>query len=243
MNVCIVIPAFNEAEKLDIMAYQKFLMEQPSCSIVFVNDSSTDDTLAILNKLHNQSPEQCFVISNDINLGKAASVRNGMLFSFANCPAKKYAYLDADLATSLEECLSVANTVKDQVLFSFGSRILTVDANIQRKAYRHYIGRLVATAISNTLRLEVYDTQCGCKVFEDKLCQKLFEEAFISRWLFDVEIFFRAIKKIGRSKIIDKIHEQPLKRWVDKGDSKVKFSYFFQLWVDLLKIRAKYKGV
>lgn len=242
-QLCIIIPAYNEANKLDIIAYQDFLAQHTDCSIVFVNDCSTDSTLDILQKLCNQRPQQCFVISNKKNQGKAGSVRNGMQWSFEHAAAPKYAFLDADLATSLGECKNVADTVKGEVVFSFGSRILTVDSNIQRKAYRHYIGRMVATAISNTLKLKVYDTQCGCKVFDAALGKKLFEQSFISRWLFDVELFFRAIKVLGRENIHQKIHEQPLKQWIDKGDSKVKFTYFFQLWLDLLKIRAKYKGV
>jgi len=34
--------------------------------------------------------------------------------------------------------------------------------------------------------------------------------------------------------------EVPLSMWKDKGGSKVKFNYFFRLWVDLLKIKLKY---
>jgi hypothetical protein len=46
-----------------------------------------------------------------------------------------------------------------------------------------------------------------------------------------------------REKAITKMHEVPLKLWVEKGDSKVKFTYGFKLWFDLYKIRRNYKKI
>ena len=51
-------------------------------------------------------------------------------------------------------------------------------------------GRVIATIISEILQIKVYDTQCGCKVFSRDLASEVFIDEFISRWLFDVEIFF-----------------------------------------------------
>lgn len=238
-----IIPAFNEASKLEIGNYKKFLDKNSQVALIFVNDASTDDTLSILEEIKIEYPHQVKIINNKQNLGKAESVRAGMNNAFEVLNAPKYAFLDADLATTLKECLEISSTVKDKVQFSFGSRILTLDSKIERKPYRHYIGRLVATAISNTLKLEIYDTQCGCKIFTEELGKKIFEEPFISKWLFDVELFFRTIEIHGRKKIKLKIHEHPLKQWTDKGESKVKFSYFFKLWLDLWRIKSRYKGI
>ncbi len=242
-QLCIIVPAYNEESKFDTFRYKNFLSQHEDVSLVFVNDASVDNTLVSLEAVETAYPNQVKVLSNPTNAGKATSVLNGMQYALEHIQAPKYAFLDADLATSLEECLDVSKTVKDAIQFTFGSRILTADANIQRKAYRHYIGRFVATAISNTLKLAVYDTQCGCKVFTATLGKRIFREPFISRWLFDVELFFRTIELYGRQGIQEKIHEYPLKQWVDAGDSKVKFSYFFKLWLDLWKIRARYRKV
>ena len=40
-----------------------------------------------------------------------------------------------------------------EVVLAFGSRILKLDNQIKRKWYRFLLGRFVATAISNTLKL------------------------------------------------------------------------------------------
>ncbi|MDD5150199.1 MAG: glycosyl transferase family 2, partial [Flavobacterium sp.] len=97
--------------------------------------------------------------------------------------------------------------------------------------------------ISNILDIKVYDTQCGSKLFTKEISEELFQKEFISRWLFDVEIFYRMIHFFGKEKAIEKMREVPLKLWVEKGDSKVKFTYGFKLWFDLFEISRKYKKI
>jgi dolichyl-phosphate beta-glucosyltransferase len=56
-----------------------------------------------------------------------------------------------------------------------------------------------ATVASLVLRLPVYDTQCGAKVFRVVAGEtaKLFDEPFCSRWVFDVELIARYIRRLG----------------------------------------------
>jgi hypothetical protein len=128
-------------------------------------------------------------------------------------------------------------------VFSFGSRIRKIGSTIERENSRFLIGRVVATFISNILDIKVYDTQCGSKLFTRAISEQLFEKEFISRWLFDVELFYRMILLFGREKAIKKMLEIPLKLWVEKGDSKVKLTYGFKLWFDLFEIQRKYKKI
>ena len=37
-----------------------------------------------------------------------------------------------------------------------------------------------------------------------------------------------------------KVLEKPVIKWIDGGNSKVKFSYFFKMWVDFYKIYQQY---
>ena len=241
-TLAIVIPCYNEANRLPIKSYKSFLNKAPNVSIFFINDGSSDETGDLIQEMGREFNEQVHLISLKKNKGKGNAVFEGFNFVLKNHDFKKIAFLDADLATSLEECYRLTNFVEGKIHFAFGSRILKLDNNIKRKWYRFFFGRIVATAISKSLELSLYDSQCGCKVFDPSLGDKIFVEPFLSKWLFDVEIFFRAINIYGRENIKEHIKEVPLKEWVDTPDSRVSPWYFFRLWLDLYRISKKYKN-
>ncbi len=241
IEYCIVIPCYNEGKKFPSAEYCAFIESQSNVLICFVNDGSEDNTLEILESIKNKFPERIELVTYSKNSGKAEAVREGIIHCNKKFNHQHIAFLDADLSTSLQECAELKIYLSGPVCFCFGSRMMRIGAVVQRKYYRFLIGRIIATFISNILHLKVYDTQCGCKVFTKDVSEKLFREKFISRWLFDVEIFFRMIILYGRNDVLSKMIEVPLKQWIDSGDSKVKFSYFFKLWIDLLKINHKYK--
>ena len=241
-DLAIVIPCYNEANRLPISKFEDFLPLNSNVFIFFVNDGSNDETEEVMATLKNQFFKQIEILHLPQNQGKANAVLKGMMKVLEEKRFHKAAYLDADLATSLEECLRLSMYVKEKVVLAFGSRILKLDNQIKRKWYRFILGRVVATAISKTLELSIYDSQCGCKIFEAQTAKKIFDKAFISKWLFDVEIFFRMIRLYGRTEIQNHLREIPLKAWIDTPDSRVSPSYFFRLWWDLFKIKKKYKS-
>jgi len=241
LELSIVIPCYNEGKRLDVKQISSFLNNQLNVLLCFVDDGSKDNTLEVLNSLKNNFPTSIEVISTEKNGGKAEAVRTGVLHCNAQFNQKIIAYLDADLATSLEECVQISHQINSKVLFAFGSRISKIDNKIDRKLYRFFIGRIIATAISNQLGITVYDTQCGCKIIKNKLAKKIFQQKFISKWLFDVELFHRIIALYGKEKMAKICREIPLKKWIDIGESKVQFTYFFKVWIDLFKIGKTYK--
>jgi hypothetical protein len=107
--------------------------------------------------------------------------------------------------------------------------------SIERRAIRHYAGRVVATRISRTLRVATYDTQCGAKLFRvDAMPAGLFDAPFETRWLFDVEVLARL------SRPADVVIEVPLSVWHDVPGSKVRALDFFRAFLDLRRIRKRY---
>ncbi len=241
-QLCIVIPCYNEEKRLDQERVLHFLKSQENILLCFVNDGSSDATLSLLNKIKYNFPQNISVVSLEKNSGKAEAVRTGILYCHSNYQFDKIAYLDADLSTSFEECFAISKLIDTNILFAFGSRIALLGSTIKRKYHRFLIGRLVATLISRQLKLEVYDTQCGCKVFDQSLSNNIFKEEFVSKWLFDVEIFHRISIIYGRTNMNNVSIEVPLKSWIDTDDSKVKLSYFFKLWLDLFHIKKKYQS-
>tara|TARA_R110001583_G_scaffold412_2_gene3800 strand:+ start:43865 stop:44602 length:738 start_codon:yes stop_codon:yes gene_type:complete len=240
-ELCIVIPCYNEEKRLDKNRVFSFLNLEQNVLLCFVNDGSSDNTIEVLNEIKAQYPANVEAISIKKNVGKAEAVRTGILHCNLHFKHKKTAYLDADLATTLEECFEISELVKGETVFAFGSRIQKIDNNIQRKMFRFLVGRVIATFISRQLNLGVYDTQCGCKIFKRELSEKIFTEKFISKWLFDVELFHRIIKIYSVEIMCQISKEIPLKSWIDYDDSKVKMTYFFKLWLDLYKIKKAYQ--
>ncbi|MGG7034730.1 MAG: glycosyltransferase [Flavobacterium sp.] len=239
---CIIIPCYNEQKGLMIQDFLRFIDANPDTLICFVNDGSSDNTQEILENIKNQRPNQVYVLTLEKNSGKAEAVRQGINYCNEKFKHQYIGYLDADLATTLEEFIELESHLKGNTSFAFGSRIMKIGSNIQRNFSRFLIGRIIATFISRLLELGVYDTQCGAKIFTREISTLIFKKKFISRWLFDVELFYRMKLIFGREKALEQMLEIPLKQWIEKGDSKVKFSYGFKLWFDLYEIGKKYKA-
>lgn len=242
-NLRVVIPCFNEEKGISNCEYSNFLEKNPEVFICFVNDASSDNTLILLNTLKSKYVNQIHIISSIKNMGKADAVKIGINYCNKTYQHRFIGFLDADLATTLEEFTEFQNVLIKDVVFAFGSRISKIGSTIERDNSRFLIGRLVATFISNILGIKVYDTQCGAKLFTKEISEQLFEKKFISRWLFDVEIFYRMIIIFGRKNSIKKMIEIPLKLWIEKGNSKVKISYGFKIWIDLCKIKRMYRNI
>ncbi len=113
-------------------------------------------------------------------------------------------------------------------------------ATIERKILRHYLGRIFATFAGVILRIGVYDTQCGAKILQRDLAKKVFKNKFISKWLFDVEIFARIIGIYGLEKTKNITIEVPLSQWIYKKGSKIKFFHFIKAPFDLSRIYFYY---
>ena len=241
MSLNIIIPCYNESMRLPVNKYLDFLKLNKKVKIIFVNDGSTDKTKNLVTKLFNKFPEQIKILSYEKNKGKGNAVRDGFLYAVRQNMSGNLAYLDADLSTSLEECKLLSKKINDKIKFVFGSRIRKSNNVIKRKFHRFVIGRSIATIISSILGVSVYDTQCGCKIIDQKLVIQSFGEVFSSRWLFDVEIFLRLINFYGKDKFIEISKEVPLKNWVDTEDSRVRFIHAPRIILDLLIIKKSYK--
>lgn len=241
--MCIVVPCYNEELNLDQDAYSRFLVDTPDALVCFVDDGSTDRTAGILSEIERDNRVNVKVISLERNVGKAEAVRQGILYCDTHYNHTVIGFLDADLSTSLQEFKCIAERLRGTTTFVFGSRIRILGSQIDRTPFRFYTGRVIATIISNVLNLKVYDTQCGCKLFTKELSLKLFKDAFVSKWLFDVELFFRMMGIYGYLGAISKMEEVPLKKWINAGNSKVKITYFFKLWIDLIQIKRQYRYV
>ncbi len=241
----IVIPCYNEANRLEVTAFETCLAENPLIDFLFVNDGSNDETLDLLREFERRHPNRISIRDQQPNRGKAEAVRVGMLEAFAREPAL-VGYWDADLATPLEEIPRFQHTFETHPdhQMVIGSRVKLLGRSIRRDALRHYLGRVAATVASVVLHLGVYDTQCGAKLFRANTeMQALFREPFLSGWVFDVEIIARFIQQRqaqGEGGVEDLIYELPLLRWHDIAGSKLKSTAFLTAFVEIARIHQRY---
>ena len=224
MTSTIVVPCFDEAARFDASAFTQ--LTEVVDRLILVDDGSTDRTPALLDQLADTSSDgSVAVIRLGHNRGKAEAVRAGLQAAVA-ADASIVGYLDADFATpvsELERLLAVI-TKDPQLDAVLASRVALLGHSIQRKATRHYLGRLYATAASLALGVAVYDTQCGAKLFRvNDTLRAALADAFPDRWSFDVELLARLLHPAAGVLPIDadQIVEVPLTEWHDVRGSKL----------------------
>jgi len=116
--------------------------------------------------------------------------------------------------------------------------------DVNRRAIRHYLGRVFATVVSIVLKLPIYDTQCGAKMFRVTAeTEDFFVQPFSSRWVFDVEIIARFIqaRRYNFESVKNAIYEFPLPVWHDVAGSQVRPQDFFRALFDVLQIYLRYR--
>ena len=243
-DIGIVVPCYNEMDRIQLSEFSQFLISNDFIFFCFVNDGSTDGTQKILADFVNLNPERSQLINLSKNQGKAEAVRQGVNTLLKSSKFQLVGYWDADLSAPLTEIRRFIHKFKNnnELKAVCGSRILRLGSSIRRSVFRHYFGRIFATVVSNMLKIPVYDTQCGAKIFLAEFAEYIFSEKFLSRWFFDVELFARSIEHIGRQNTIHGVFELPLSQWHDQGQSKVTWANVLQTPLELLKIYIFYRN-
>lgn len=236
-----VVPCFNEEQRLDVEVFRTFELPGHELQFLFVNDGSRDGTLRVLQSLRDANPSRFTILDLEKNSGKAEAVRRGMMQATESHP-DFLGFWDADLATPLSELPAFVNVFdRPNIDIVFAARVRLLGREISRRPDRHYLGRVGATLISQTLGLAIYDTQCGAKLFRmNDAIPQVFGRPFRSRWIFDVEIIARYLKLWGRDRVARSLYELPVTVWHDVKGSKLRSTDFVHALRDLWKIRREY---
>jgi dolichyl-phosphate beta-glucosyltransferase len=241
VNYAIVVPCYNEANRLPFDNFLAFAKKNTDVLICFVNDGSKDATLDVLQKLQTLS-NNIEVFDMPANGGKAEAVRNGMLYVHQKNSATYIGFLDADLATTAEEWLQMAKYGEQNKVFGavVGSRIQRLGANIVRDDNRSIFSSIIKKFIKIILKTHFQDTQCGAKIFNRNIVPSLYSAPFMTPWLFDVEIFLRLQSKFGKTALPKGVLEYPLLNWTEIGGSKLKLKDTIKIPMQLVKLHFMY---
>lgn len=239
MTGAVVVPCYNEAARIEP---ERFLeLSRGGFRVLFVDDGSTDETRALLERFSADHGGAAQVFALERNSGKAEAVRRGLLAGLES-GAEVVGYLDADLATPPGEMLRIFSALAENDV-ALGSRVALLGRRIQRSAHRHVLGRAFATFASLALDMPVYDTQCGAKAFRDTpALRAALQRPFSSRWAFDVELLGRLLAPEGAAALsAERFVEVPLGQWIDVKGSKLKPAHMLRAGLDLLAIGANHR--
>jgi len=231
-KVALIIPCYNEEFRINEKEIFS-LISITNATIYFANDGSTDNTSGVIEKICSTYPDRCFLLNYNKNEGKAAVIYKSMNTITDNYSYDYVGYFDADFSTPPEEIKRLIDIITtSEYKFVIGSRILLLNAVIQRKWYRHLIGRVILTLINFKHKLEIYDTQCGAKLFSSEIIKEAFDKPFKTSWLFDTEILIGLKKK----DLLKTGKEIPLNFWADYGGSKLGWMSSFKILKELYTI-------
>jgi len=193
MTYSIVIPAYNEGERLaptleKVLAYVSH--QGWDAEVIVVNDGSRDNTADIVREF-SAKYSLLRLVENPGNRGKGYAVRNGML----NARGEIVVFSDADLSSPIEEMPKLLESVAAGADIAIGSRWLRSELQIHRQSlHRQLFGRVFNALNRIILGLRFKDTQCGFKAFTRRAAQTILPLQRIERWGFDPEILFLARK-------------------------------------------------
>jgi glycosyltransferase involved in cell wall biosynthesis len=182
MRWSLVIPARDEARRIEatLRAYARALA--PEVEILVVANDCSDDTAAIAQAVAAELGG-IEVIEVAGRVGKGGAVRAG----FRAAKGDLVGFADADLATPPEEVRRVLEAAALRGA-AIGSRWLAGSRVTGRTAERNVAGRLFAALVQGLIGLPFRDTQCGIKIFRRGFLGPYLDTARMSDLAFDVEL-------------------------------------------------------
>jgi len=191
--ISIIIPGYNEEKR--ILATLRALVEFcgrnfQEYEIIFVDDGSTDKTLALVNTFAPTSHLQVIRLSK--NRGKGYAVKTGML----RAHGQYRFFTDADLPYAPNcffSAMEIFNSPGCDMVV--GARDLPNSHDITvPDRHRTIASRVFSLILNSLLKIDVKDTQCGFKGFTEEAAKKIFTKSTVRGYAFDVEIFILARK-------------------------------------------------
>jgi dolichyl-phosphate beta-glucosyltransferase len=230
MRLSIVIPAFNEAQRLPstLEAVVGFLDEQPRwrpAEIIVIDDGSNDRTAEIVGCAPEIDGIYLHCAGHVTNRGKGAAARTG----FSMSRGREILLCDADLATPISEIGRLAGAAPGGI--AIGSRALDRTRIVRRQPiYRDFMGRVFNIAVRGLAVRGIRDTQCGFKLVDGALGRDIASVQRIDGFAFDVEWLL-----LARAWGVE-VREVPV-RWRHVVESRVQpVVHSADMFIDLLRI-------
>ncbi|MEM9916790.1 MAG: glycosyltransferase [Bacteroidota bacterium] len=242
-KLSIVIPCYNERKSLPRLLKSLKSFEGKWANplqLILVDDGSTDGTV----KAIQDSFEGAFagttafeLIVLEENQGKGGALKTGV----AKATGDQVLTMDADVATHPKELFNWLAQLPDKT-FSDDQILIASRTHEDSKVKGDFIRRIAGLTFNFCIQLftnlNLWDTQCGFKLYPAEVAKKLFGELQSTGWAHDVELLYNA-----------KLHNidiQPMPvEWANPGDSKISLlsdsiKMFFQSFATSTRLKFKH---
>jgi dolichyl-phosphate beta-glucosyltransferase len=211
-SLTLVLPAFNEAERIEpaldeLFGYLRRRGESArdgapgaarlpdQIDVLVVDDGSTDGTAELVRRRPEATDPRSGASLEVLTVphgGKGAAVRAGMLHARSDV----LVFADADMATPPDMLVPLVSALGNADV-ALGSRIQP-DGSDMRKSqprYRRLLGKAFHLLAALWVVGPVKDTQCGFKGFRRDVAHDLFAQQRITSIVFDVELIYLARRR------------------------------------------------
>jgi dolichyl-phosphate beta-glucosyltransferase len=235
-ELSVVIPAYNASPDIVKTLTRNFAYltkKNISSEIIVSNDGSTDQTKADVLEfmaIHKKGAgvPSIRLINSSVNQGKGSAIRRAALTATGDY----ILMMDADSSMPIEEVeiLWPYRTKFDVVI---GSRFLNGGRFQTQHFTRFVISKLGNIVFRMLFSLNIKDTQCGFKLFNQSIVNSIFPKTSISRFGFDIEVLVLATQNGYR------IKEVPI-TWTESPHSSIHVTTSsWQTFWELLKIKRR----
>ena len=233
--LAVIVPAYNEEPRI-VPTLERlseyFAAQDYTWTVTVVSDGSTDSTSELVADFA-ASHGEFALKAYEPNRGKGYAVRTGML----EAKGEVLLFMDADLATPIEEVEKLLAAYRTGVDIAIGSRPLRESRlEVRQPFYREWLGRAFNKAVQALAIRGISDTQCGFKLFTAKAAAEVFARCRLDGFSFDFEALIVA-RDLGFN-----IAEVPI-RWAHQEGSKVVLLRDGpRMLLDLVKLRMRGKA-
>lgn len=193
MDLSLVIPIYNGASYAAESAHlvHSYIQTLPSLSyeIIFVDDGSSDNTSAAIERLNLPHVQ---VITLPTNQGKFGAIKAGMSAARGKCRI----FTDADIPYELEAIPYIYNVVANrQVHVVVGDRNLLGSEYGEKLSFtRSIVTHIFTFFVRSLVTAGLFDTQCGLKGFRGDVADALFPMLRERGFAGDVELLYVCLK-------------------------------------------------